>query len=79
MSEQPKQPQADPWGSEIQVFAGASPVGEYRPGQLWLAKEWAQDVAREYPGEIVWVLDDGTVSETYRFDPDDGMQTGVAS
>lgn len=75
----PEPPEPSPWGRAVQVWVDGESVGDYDSCQLWLAKEWAQDVAREYPGQIVWVLEDGAVAESYRFDPEDGMEWGAGA
>lgn len=73
----PQRPEASPWAQAVQVFVGREYQGCYDSPHLWLAKEWAQDLAREYPGEIVWVLEDGGVAESYRYDSEDGMEWGA--
>jgi hypothetical protein len=72
------QPTPSPWHT-IEIFVGDDHAGNYEhTSDLWLAREWAQDLARENPGEPVRVFEQQSLVETYTWDPEEGMRTGAA-
>jgi len=46
----------------------------YGEPDLWLAREHAQTLAVEEPGEIVWLFDGGSLQATYVYDREDGLE-----
>jgi hypothetical protein len=68
-----KQPESDYAGVEIIVGDYIYDGITYGEHDLWLAREHAQNLAAEEPGEIVWLFDGGSLSSTYLYDPEDGL------
>jgi len=57
----------------ITVWIGGEFAAEYPAGMAWLAYEAAQTFAQQNPGELVRVREEGVDSQSYWYDPVEGL------
>ena len=72
--ESDKMPEPCGW-AHIEIFVDQDSVDTCDANTpLWLAKEYAYDIAIEYPGQKVRLYEQGGWQYTYTYDPEDGME-----